>query len=120
MSLHRFNKEHIDEDCENLTGRFQNELFFNCRFKKLSNLVLENCELNRSEFSTDSVRDALGLTMTLSCKSFRGVYLSPMLFDLYLLLAYMTCGNDLKREKLLDVIGRPRAAALLEVLKATE
>jgi hypothetical protein len=120
MSLHRFDKTHIDEDCEQLAGRFKNELFFNCRFKKLNDLVLEDCELNQSEFNTDSVRDALGVTMTLSCKSFRGMTMSPLLFDLYLLLAYLTKGNDLKREKLLDVIGRPRALALLKLLEATE
>jgi hypothetical protein len=120
MSLHRFTEKHIDEDCESLTGVHRNELFFNCRFKKINDLVLENCELNGSEFLTDSVRDALGLTMTLSCPSFRGVALSSLLFDLYLLLAYLTKGNDVKREKLLDVIGRPRAAALLKLLEATE
>ncbi len=118
--LRNFSEEHIREDCTNITGRHSNGLFYGCRFDKLNGLTLEDCDLNASSFETSKVRDALGFTMTLSCFSFRGVCFSELLFDLFLCLAYMTVGNDLKREKLLDVVGRERAKAILNLLGRIE
>lgn len=120
MPLHEFSKTHVDADCSAIGGEHENELFYNCRFDRLEGLTLKDCELNQSEFITDSVAHAMGLTLTLGCKSFRGVTLSSLLFDLVLMLLCMTKGNTPKREKLLDVVGRPRAAALMRLLGATE
>lgn len=103
-----------------MTGHRENELFFNCQFDKVNDLVLKDCDLNQSRFTTSSVKDVLGLTMTLNCHSFQNVEFSELLFDLFMILAYKSKGNDEKREKLLDVIGRGRAAALLKVLNQIE
>lgn len=119
-SVRQFSERHIDEDCEGITGHHENGLFFNCTFRKLSGLTLKDCDLNGSAFLTDRLRDALGFTLTLNCHSFDNVEYSPLLFDLFLLMAYKSKGNDDKREKLLDVIGRERAEKLLEILKRLE
>ncbi len=118
--LRAFSSESIEKDCRELNGSFDNALFYGCRFEKLNNLTLKDCDLNASTFETSSVRDALGFTLSLSCLSFRGVEFSPLLFDMFLCLATMSKGNDIKREKLLDVVGRERAAVLLRVLKGVE
>ena len=120
MPLHTFSETHIDEDCSRLDGSHENGLFFNCKFDRLVGLTLKDCELNQSEFETDSISKALGFTMTLGCKSFRGVRLSSLLFDLVLCLLTMGKGNDSKREKLKDVVGRDRYDALMRVLRVTE
>jgi hypothetical protein len=118
--LRDFDEVHIEQDCQELTGTHENGLFFGCVFDRLTGLTLKDCDLNRSQFLTSKVRDALGFTLTLDCNSFSGVEYSPLLFDLFLCLATLTKGNDAKREKLLDVVGRERAAALLRILRATE
>ncbi len=119
-TLRQFSKIHIDEDCHTLTGRHSNELFFNCKFKDLRGLQLENCDLNRSTFETESIREALGFTLSLDCNSFRAVEYSPLLFDLMLCLLSMGNGNDEKREKLKEVVGEGRYEALMKVLSRVE
>lgn len=118
--LRKFNNISIGKDCTQLTGTHENELFFECMFNKLTDLTLKNCVLDRSQFATASVRDALGLTVTLDCHSFSGVELSPLVFDLILSLLLMTKGNDEKRIKLEEVIGKERVAVLRRLLKVTE
>jgi hypothetical protein len=120
LKLREFNAVHIEEDCSNLTGMHDNELFFGCTFKNLNGLTLKDCDLNSSTFSVESISGSLGFTMTLGCHSFSDVEYSPLLFDLFLVLATMTRGNDEKREKLKDVIGRDRYEKLTRILKATE
>jgi hypothetical protein len=66
------------------------------------------------------VKDALGLTLTLNCNSFKGVRLSELTMDLLLALLTMTVGNDQKRKQIVEVIGAARYAALLRVLRVTE
>jgi hypothetical protein len=119
-SLREFSGVHIREDCKTLTGVHDNELFHQCKFEKLNGLTLKDCVLTESEFGTDSVRDALGFTLTLGCHSFEDVRYSPLLFDLMLTLMTMTQGNTRKREQLIDVVGKSRYQALLKVLKANE
>lgn len=119
-ALRQFSELHIDEDCRDLTGQHENGLFFNCKFEKLNGLTLKDCDLNRSQFVTETLRDALGLTLTLDCFSFKGVELSPLLFDLLLLMLHISAGNDEKRERLLDVIGQHRAAQLLRIIEGLE
>jgi hypothetical protein len=118
--LRNFSEEHIREDCRDITGIHSNALFYGCEFEKLNKLTLAGCDLNRSKFTTDHIRDALGFTMTLSCLSFNNVEYSELLFDMFLTLATLTSGNDEKREQLKDVVGRERYEALVRVLKATE
>jgi len=118
--LHKFDEVHVEENCENLSGFHENGLFFGCTFKDLRGLTLKDCDLNHAKFLTDDVREALGFTLTISCLSFNNAEYSPLLFDLLCLLMYKTKGNDEKREKLLDIVGRDRAEKLLHILKRLE
>jgi hypothetical protein len=115
-----FNATHIDANCEDVSGFHENELFFNCMFKKLNGLTLKNCDLNRSQFNPEEVRDALGFTVTLDCHSFADVKLNPLAFDLILCLLIKSAGNDTKRRKLVDVIGKDRLLALLKEMSTLE
>jgi hypothetical protein len=119
-ALHQFSKVSIDENCEVISGHHENELFFNCTFKKLNGLTLKDCDLNRSTFKTSDVRDALNFTMTLNCHSFNNVSFSPLLFDLMLVLLLKTNGNTEKRQALIEVIGKERVIELLQELKSLE
>jgi hypothetical protein len=110
----------IDADCQDLTGHFKGAVFYNCLFKKLNGLLLEGCDLNQSKFLTDEIKDALGFTVTLNCHSFENVEISPLLFDLMLLLLCKSKGNTEKRQKLLDIIGHDRAYELLKQLKTLD
>lgn len=119
-ALHSFAFLHVDQNCEDVVGEHENELFFNCVFKHLNGLTLKGCDLNRSRFDTDNIRDALDFTLTLNCNSFTNVQYSELLFDLMLLLLTKTKGNDEKRKKLIDVVGRERADKLLRILRTLE
>jgi len=118
--LRKFSETHIREDCRSLDGDHTNGLFFDCKFKSLNGLALRDCDLNRSEFETDSVRDALGFTLSLQCLSFKNVKFSPLLFDLMMCLCAMSAGNDEKRAKLRGVVGEDRFDALMRVLRVVE
>jgi hypothetical protein len=120
VKLRQFDQTHIGEDCTNLTGMHENGLFYECTFCTLNGLTLKDCDLNQSTFLTDRISDALGFTLTLGCHSFSGVEYSPLLFDLLLTLMTMSKGNDDKREKLIEIVGRPRYEALMRALKSTE
>jgi hypothetical protein len=118
--LHDFSDTHIDKDCQSLTGLYDNELFFNCKFKDLQGLTLKDCDLNRSQFLTEDIREALGFTLTLACPSFKNVEYSPLLFDLFLTMAVISRGNDEKRQKLVDVIGKERLIEILRIINSLE
>lgn len=120
MRLRKFSEIHIDEDCSQLGGEHNNALFHNCKFHKLNGLSLVDCDLYKSEFTTESIRDALRFAVTLNCHSFRGVKLSPLIFDLILMLLTMSEGNDEKRRQLIEVIGQSRYDALNRVLERVE
>jgi hypothetical protein len=120
MNLRDFNSIHMGEDCSNLSGVHENELFFGCKFNKLAGLTLSNCVLDHSTFETASIRDALGFTVTLDCHSFSGVELSPLVFNLMLSLLLMTKGNDEQREQIEQVIGKEKVAAFRRLLKVIE
>lgn len=115
-----FSEIHIDEDCRGVKGLHDNALFFNCKFNKLNELTLKNCDLNQSSFEVESIKDALGFTVTLDCFSFNGVKLSPELFDLYLLLLCQTKGNEDKVEAVKSIIGKDKAERLLRYLRQVE
>jgi len=112
----KYGKVHLDEDCRELTGTFENERFFNCTFDKLGGLSLINCDLNKSKFKTSSIKDALGFTVTLDCQSFTGVELSPFLLDLALALLTMTKGNQEKLRQLRTVIGEQKYDSMRRLL----
>lgn len=115
-----WNEVHIREDCTSIKGKHDNGLFFGCKFDDLRGVSLTNCDLSTSQFVTDDIRKAMNFTMTLNCHSFRDIELSEELFDLYLALLLTTKGNDEKRDKLADVIGRRKAERLLSLLKRLE
>ncbi len=118
--LRDFKATHIDENLEGISGLHENELFHNCTFKKLRGLTLKDCVLSKSKFTTDDIRDALGFTLTLDCLSFHRVEFSELLFDLFLVLAIKSKGNDEKRKKLVDVIGKERVLELLHQMSDLE
>ena len=118
--LRAFAEQHIDEDLTKTTADFDNALLFNCKFDNLRGRTFKNCDLNHSEFLTDKLEDLLDFTLTLNCGSFENVRLSEMVFDVLLLLIYKTKGNDSKRRKLLNVIGKEKAEALLKQLALLE
>lgn len=113
-------KATINADCTELTGHHKGRTFFNCTFRKLNGLTLEECDLNRSQFLTDTIEDSLGFTATINCHTFGNVELSPFLFDLLLCLLLKTKGNTEKRRMLLEVIGKDRAYELLSKMKDLE
>jgi len=120
-ALRNFNDSHIKETFTTLTGNKENELFHGCTFDKVAGLTLKDCVLTDSKFVTKGVENALGFTVTLDCHSFTNVELSDDLFDLLLLLLCKGKGNTDKRRKLLfDVIGKERAAELLDQMKHLE
>jgi hypothetical protein len=107
----------ISQNCEDLKGHFKDEIFYDCTFKDLQGLTLDNCVLNKCRFLTDTIEEARGFTLTLNCNSFRNVEYSPLLFDLFLCMALKSAGNVDKRQKLLEVIGKDRAIEILTALK---
>jgi hypothetical protein len=116
-----FRATHIDEDLKGVSiGSRENELFFNCELKYLRGATLKNCVLTNSKVLTDRVEDALGLTVTLDCHTFEDLELSPLMFDLLLVLLLKTKGNVEKRRQLIAVIGRARVVELLGQLKRLE
>lgn len=118
--LRQFKELHIDEDCSQLSGHKENCLFFGCTLDKLNGLTLKNCVLNKSTFVTSSIKDALGLTITLDCFSFSGVTYSPLLFDLFLFLLSSSSGNDERRKQIEDILGEVKMKALRKVLRGIE
>lgn len=119
--LHDFSASHIDEDLRGSpAGEHDNELFFNCTFDNVRQSTFKNCTMHNSKFLVNRIEDALGLTATLDCKSFSDLELSPLMFDLMLVLLLKTKGNDEKRKKLIDVIGKERVVELLRKLEKIE
>lgn len=120
-SLRKFSESHIDEDLTGVSlGYRENGLFHGCTFKKLAGATLKDCDLFHSRFVTERVEDALGLTLTLDCNSFDEVEYSPLLFDLMLVLLMKTKGNNEKRRKLFDLLGKERVRELLHKLGQVE
>lgn len=119
--LHKFNASFIDKDFSGTpAGQHDNELFFNCTFDDVRNATFKNCTMNNSKLLVNRLEDALGLTATLDCKSFHGLELSPLLFDLMVVLLLKTKGNVEKRKKLLEVLGKERVVELLHQLEEIE
>lgn len=112
-----YEDQHIPE----LSGRHENEHFRNCTVCSLKNAVLERCTFHGTHFKVDSLKEALGLTLTLDCQTFSNLELSETLFDALLLLLCKTKGNTMKRRALIEqVIGRKRAAELLAEMAVLE
>lgn len=120
MTLRKFDEVHIEEDCSNITGHKENCLFFGCTFDKLAGLTLKGCDLNKSIFNTSRIRDAMGLTISLDCFSFKSVSYSPLLMDLMLFLLTTTSGNDDRREQIASILGEEKMKTLTRVLRSIE
>ena len=118
--LREFSQQHINEDLTETVSDYDNALLFGCKFRKLRGRTFKNCDLNYSEFVTDNIKELLGFTLTLSCHSFKNVRLSPLVFNLLILLLLQTLGNDTKRRKLLSVIGKKTAKELLKRMEELE
>lgn len=118
----KFSASHIDQDLTGVRlGHHENELFHNCTFKDVRGAVLKDCNLQHSRFVTDRIEDALGLTFTVGdCNTFENVEYSPLLFDLLLVMMCKTKGNDVKRRKIIELIGKDRLIDILRQLKGIE
>lgn len=119
-NLREFSEKHISENFESISGVHENKLFFDCAFNKLNGVVLKDCDLMNSRFLTTRIKDALGLTLTLDCHSFKDVQFSEELFDMMLALLTISKGNDEKRKKLVEVIGPLKYYKLKRLLRAIE
>lgn len=120
-NLRDFSEKHIDETMQGVAGReFDNALFFNCVFDDIKGTTFKHCDLNHSTFKTDKIEDLLGATITLDCNSFGNVELSPLIFDLILVLLTKSRGNTEKRKQLVEVLGRERVLELLTQMKDLE
>lgn len=119
-SLRKFSEIHIGEDCKEISGHKQNALFHECEFEKVNGLVLEQCVLARSSFDPKAISDMLDLTVTLNCFTFKDLKLNELAFDTMLLLLTFTSGNDEKRNKLVEVIGKRRYIELLRMAARLE
>src|SRR5258706_10758061 len=108
LKLHKFSEEYIDADMTVCKKEFDNALLYHCRFKDLRNVTIKNCDMNQSEILSDRIEDLVGFCATFSCKHFNNVKLSELVFDIFLMLLVQTKGNDLKRLKLLEIVGKER------------
>jgi hypothetical protein len=116
----KWNAEHFDEDCSDMNGLHHNELFYNCTFDNLNDLILSNCVLAGSKFTTDDIRDCLNFTLTLNCHSVRNVEYSELLFDMFLIMLDKTKGNDEKRKKILEIVGEEKADRIFKLISRLE
>jgi hypothetical protein len=118
--MRKFNQIIIDREHLNLIGRHVNELIYNCSIDSLSNVELINCDLSKSKFLIDDINNLKNFSLTLDCGSFKDVTLSPLIFDLILMLLLKTKGNDTKRKKLISVIGKDRMKDLFAMMEGIE
>ena len=117
----RFSETHLSEDCRLFSNlEVSNGLFFDCDFENISKATLKNCDLNRSRIKPKTFRDMLDVTLTLNCHTFNEVELNELAFDAILALLISTKGNDLKRAKLVDVIGRSRYNKIKKIMGESE
>jgi hypothetical protein len=93
----------------------QRAVFYNCTFNKLAGADLKNCVLYGSTFAMTKPEDIIGLTVTMDCKTFDNLELSPDVFDLLLMLICRTKGNNKKRLAIIEqVVGHDRSVQLLK------
>lgn len=103
-----------------MNGLHHKELFYNCIFDDLNDLVLSNCDLSNSKIITNDIRKCMNFTVTINCNSVRNVEVSELVFDLFLIMMSKTKGNDEKRQKLLDIVGKDKADKLLNIVSRLE
>lgn len=113
----RFSETHISEDCRAFFSKeIENGLFFDCDFANIAKSTIKNCDLNGSRIKPESIKDMLGVTMTLDCHTFKDVELNELALDCLLTLLAKTKGNDLKRAKIIDIIGDRKYKAISKVM----
>lgn len=81
---------------------------------------MSNCDLSESKFTTDDIRDMMNFTVTINCHSARNVEYSDLMFDMFLIMMAKTKGNDEKRDKLLDIVGREKAEKIFKLISRLE
>lgn len=119
--VRKYNRHYIDTNFgEGFMGYHENELLFNCELNSIRNLTLKDCVLNRSKFLVEDLEKTRNFTVTLNCRSFDNVELSPLLLDLFLLLLTKTKGNDSKRLKILKIVGHERAKEILNKMETMD
>jgi hypothetical protein len=79
-----------------------------CEISKACGAEFLHCSLRGAKFTSEDVRDYIGMTATLDCQTFEGVELPPVAFDLFLKLFSLTLGNDEKRKGLRALIDPTR------------
>lgn len=113
----QFSETHISKDCRAFFNRYSdNQLFYDCDFANIAKATFKNCDLNKSRINPKSISDMLGVTMTLDCHTFKDVELNELALDCLLALLVKTKGNDLKRAKIIDIIGTRRYEAISKVI----
>ena len=112
----QFSEISISADCRLFSGIEKvNALLYDCEFEKLDNCSLINCDLNNSKINPKTLKDLLNLTLTLNCHSFKNVELNELAFDSLLMLLCLTKGNDLKKQKLIEIIGNKKFEAYKKI-----
>ena len=100
--------------------RFQRELFANCRARSVKGATFEHCGFIECGFHPEHIIDTLGVTVTLDCFTFDGLYLNELAMDAMLYLLTLTKGNDEKRAALHRLIAPARAADFDGLFKRME
>ena len=120
-SLHKFDGLHFDEDCTQLKGHFENHLFSRCKFRDLSGLTLKNCVLRESMFEPQTLREAMGFTVSMECGTFYKAKPNRLMLEMLLMLVLQTEGNEELRQNIVDhVLGREKAHQLYELIRNLE
>lgn len=88
--------------------RFVNELFQDCEISRSRGAEFIHCHMRGSRFTSQDVRDFIGMTFTFNCDSFEDLELPPAAFDAFIKLLSITAGNDEKRAKLRELIDPDR------------
>src|SRR5574343_302204 len=113
----QFSEINISADCLNFSDVYkENGLFFDCIFEDLNNASLVRCDLNKSKIKPRTLKDILNVTVTLNCHTFKGVELNELCFDSILTLLCLTEGNELKKQKLISIIGEKKFAAYKKII----
>lgn len=119
MPLRDFNKTYVDKQVQ-LRGEIHNTLLHNCEIADLRGVTLLNCDLNQSKILIDDINKLQGFACTMDCGTFRNVTLSETVFDCLVMLLYSTKGNDNKRRKLIDVVGKDKMKELAEQMESID
>lgn len=106
--MKNFDARYVDIENLQLYGRYENTLIFNCSIHNLENVQLLNCDLNYSKLLIDNIINLRNFSCTMNCGTFENVELSPLIFDLILMLLIKSRGNEQRRKRLFRMLGVER------------